>query len=277
MGRMQTSLAALLFAAVLLPPLTVTGQVTLPSENHFWTYHTGVNHTSFPALTLRDQFGTIVTPAAQGGAAVMDFFSTPAEKIHNGQVFPILDPVKHLTWWALGSTQPLRNVIVIDQFGGFSVTVGDTRFLLAPALKSLQGSFPLPFPDPPVGNHYLCYQVVDAEPIFEIVDINDQFGTHEQVQVLHMQYLCNPVEKTVTLSDGTTKTYPIVDARAHLAVYQVANVQTDFHFISSLDQFGVYNQSIQTGSLAYLAVPALKEYSIRTERSTWGQIKALYR
>lgn len=262
MKRIRACICALIPLVLLASAATSpVAQVVLPPENHYKVYN--ASSISFvESLLLTDQFGSF---------NVLDLhlqrFANPAEKIHpeTGESFPMLDPERHHTWWRFLVPQPERTVVGIDQFGVHSWTLRDAHYLLNPALKNVPGGAP------PVANHYVCYEVIGAPDILRTVILVDQFGT-TQVQVLRGKYFCNPVEK-VHLDDGST--YPIIDYAAHLACYQTLDPNQFAVPITTIDQFGYWQ--IEVFDSDCLCVPSLKDHPVRTEESTWGRVKALYR
>jgi len=261
MKRVCVRLWALGLVLLMLPIGAAYGQAGLPKENHYKVYRTNAVPFTRP-LILADQFGVM-----NAYSFVLEKFANPTEKIHNGLIYPMDDPLAHQTWWRIldAPPQPARTVIGIDQFGYGPVTVGHPRYLLNPALKN-------PGPGggtPPLRNHYLCYEVIGSLPLYKPVILIDQFGTCDVV-VLRSKLFCNPVEKR----EGAVY-YPILDYRAHLQCYEVQNPQSNFRPVAFLDQF-VFQQ-IETYENDCLCVPALKEHIVGAKQSTWGQIKALYR
>jgi hypothetical protein len=253
-----------LAAACVLYAAVAVAQTTLPRENHYKVYRTSPI-TYVKPVGLLDQFGPIdVTDF------VLERFANPAEKIHpeTGDVFPIVDPLVHLTWWRIHAPQPARTIIGIDQFGSSEWRLADAVYLLNPALKNIHPD-PTGGPLPPIWNHYVCYDAV-GPPIGRPVVLIDQFGT-SNVVVVQGKLFCNPVEKRV---DGTV--YPIIDYAAHLACYLINDLATPMtRSITAIDQFGYWQ--LETYDSDCLCVPALKEHVIGTEESTWGRIKAMYR
>ena len=250
---------ALAFALVVFTATTALSQ-PLPSENHYKVYNSTA-FTRIDSLNLRDQFGKMVV-----NDLVFDKFATPTEKIlSDGTVYPILRPDIHMDWWRIQVPQPTRTIIVTDQFGQKAWEVGNAAYLLLPALKYVPVGTPAP-----TYNHYLCYEVV-AGPIYSIpLTLIDQFGT-APVLLLSAKYFCNPVEKTT----GDGQVFPILDFNAHLAVYSVENSIVDPRSVTTVDQFGYWQTQIFENIL--MCAPALKDYDLPTERSTWGRIKSLYR
>jgi len=231
------------------------------NENHYKVYEL---LPPVPPLTtgpfgLRDQFGF-----TDHETAMLEKFGIPAEK-HlqdaTGEVFPILDPFRHYTWWEFDFTEPfVRRVDVLDQFGGHSWRLRTSRYLLAPAGKNQA--------DVPEGNHYKCYEADDAPIVNIAVGLVDQVDS-VGVFVLHGEYFCNPADKTV---GGVT--YSMVDSTAHLTCYRVENTTPYDVTDVAVDQFG--NRPIVLQQNTYLCVPAVKETVVGTESTTWGRIKSLY-
>lgn len=228
-------------------------------ENHYKVYESLPIPFAKP-LILSDQFGTFTVTDL-----VFDKFSTPAEKIHHGVLHPMIDPAIHMDWWRIFNPQPTRTIIGIDQFRQAPWTLGNAVYLLTPSLKNVAP----PAPPVPTWNHYVCYEALIAPFVGEPVILIDQFG-NAQVQVLHGKYFCNPAEKR---ADGLI--YPIVDPIIHLACYQVENPATVTIPITTIDQFGFWQTHIMRNDC--LCVPALKDHPVKTENSTWGKVKALYR
>jgi len=267
--RITAGALALAFAVVSFVAGLASAQgVVLPAENHYKVYvSTPIPLTKL--VGLKDQFGQLsVTDLT------FDKFSTPADKIvydADGTVhtYPMVNPDIHMDWWRIFYAQPSRTVIGTDQFGRSGWVLGDAHYLLVPSLKNVLP----PFPTVPAWNHYLCYDAISGPLVNKPVTLVDQFG-NVQVVVLHAKFFCNPVEKTV--GDAANQTvYPIIDATAHLACYAVQNLQTEFHAINTIDQFGYWQTTIYQNDC--LCVPALKDYPLAIQHSTWGKIKSLYR
>jgi hypothetical protein len=138
-------------------------------------------------------------------------------------------------------------------------------YVLLPSLKN-----PAPGERVPTWNHYVCYDVLVGPLLGEPVILVDQFGD-VTVQVLQAKYFCNPADKTVG-----GKFYPMTDAQAHLACYAVENPDGSTHSVSVLDQFRHFDGVLLLNNDC-LCAPAYKDYPVRSEKSTWGKIKSLYR
>jgi hypothetical protein len=249
-----------LAAVVLLSAALANGQPLLPVENHYKVYLVDPPYPLTKLVGLSDQFGSVDVTTL-----VLQKFANPAEKIlPDGTRYPMVDPKIHLTWWRISVPQPPRSVVGIDQFGAARWDLGDAVCLLNPALKD-----PLtPGEDPPVWNHYLCYNAL-GPTVGMPVTLVDQWGNCNVV-VLYGKLFCNPVEKR---ADGVV--YPIIDYSAHLACYLVQNPMMFSRTYVARDQFGIWNQyALQNDCLC---VPALKDEIVGNEETTWGRIKALYR
>jgi hypothetical protein len=236
---------------------------TLP-ENHYKVYEVPAvpPPSVLGPIGLRDQFGSIVV-----STMILEKFGIPAEKHHldaTGEVWPILDPFLHHTWWKFLLTYPeVRRADVLDQFGGYSWRVRQPEYLLAPADKNQAlGAIP-------PGNHYLCYLADDAPVVNIEVALVDQVDS-VAVLVLQGRYLCNPVEK-----DFQGVTTPIVDPAVHLTCYEVINPTP--YAVTELvnDQFGERIIVLEQNTL--LCLPAEKDNVVPVEARSWGRIKALYR
>ncbi len=261
MESTRARVCALMLAALfVLSASSVFAQPVLPHENHYNVYH-ATPLTIVKPIVLTDQFGSFTAVDL-----TLERFANPAEKIHaDGTHFPMIDPDRHHTWWRIFAPQPTRTVLGIDQFGAHPWVLGNAAYLLNPALKNVPpGTGPLP-----VANHYVCYEAIGAPDVLTPVILVDQFGT-SQVMVLRGKYFCNPVDK---YADGVY--YPIIDHAAHLTCYIVQNPNPITRSITTTDQFGYWQIGVFDNDC--LCAPALKEFPVRTEESTWGKVKALYR
>jgi hypothetical protein len=270
MRTTRTIVGALALATLVLslPATGALAQPTLPVENHYKCYNLrNVAGNLLQNIQLDDQFGSVTV-----SNLVFERYATPAEKIHNGVPYPMVDPLIHMDWWRVNTTMPLRYVNVTDQFGTAKWTLAHARYLLVPSLKNP----PVPGPPVPTWNHYLCYDVVPpALLINQPVTLIDQFG-NVQAQVFTAKFLCNPVKKTVFTPTGPV-VYPIIDETAHLACYHVSGSGSPPPLpITAYDQFGLW-QDVRLDRYDCMCVPARKEETVPTKPSTWGKIKSLYR
>jgi hypothetical protein len=264
--RTLARVTALALTLVVLVAVTATAQVPppLPVENHYKVY-ISTPITMVRPITLTDQFGTVT-----GTDWTFDHFANPADKYHEGVNYPQPRPDVHMDWWRFFYPQPSRVLIATDQFGQHPWEVGDAVYLLTPSAKNVLP----PYPPVPVNNHYLCYDVLTGPLVQKPVILIDQFGTADVI-VLEAKLFCNPVEKRVSDASGNVTVYPIIDPTAHLTCYIVQNPQMIPRDITTLDQFGFWQTIIYQNDC--LCAPALKDYPLATEKSTWGKVKALYR
>jgi hypothetical protein len=165
---------------------------------------------------LRDQFGE--GPATVGRPY---FFCNPVQKTHKGVVTPISNPDAHLKMYSIQTygRNPFSyvpptvdtpdQVKVSNQFGkDQELSVGQAVILATPTQK---------YPhQPPSGlDHFKCY-VTSGSPIFETVDLKDQFQDDRFVSVYYPLLLCNPVVKT-----HNGKVTPVEHPEDHLVCYRI--------------------------------------------------------
>lgn len=224
-------------------------------ENHYLVYKVQESPSVTGPIILRDQFGV-----SQHTFAVLDKFANPVDKNREG----IFDPLYHQTWWLIDDPQVPRTVIVENQFGSQTWTIGNGRYLVLPAAKNTSepGS-----PPQDVFNHYKCYDA--TAPLMDMqVGLVDQFLSTAMFPIVP-KFLCNPVEKEI---DGqVTK---IVNKDTHLACYSMEEVT----FVASLlasDQFGAWKLTTNWPEL--FCVPSLKRIPVQAEESSWGELKSIYR
>lgn len=251
-----------------LSPLVLVAGQAFAQVNPLWDHYKvyDVEPTPYVQIHVRltDQFGQ-----SDGEVGSLELFMNPTEKQlpPPGGTFGISDPNLHYTWrpfaWLGGPpTPPGFIVTATDQFGDHTMRMGGARFLLAPARKDEPG-------EPPVANHYLCYESGDA-PLNQPVLLTDQFGPWSTT-ILTSWYFCNPVQKLV----GET-IYPIVDTDQHYICYEFSPQDPTPHAPVLTDQF-VADQPVRTVASRFLCVPAYKTGVTATQRDTWGKLKLLYR
>jgi hypothetical protein len=117
---------------LLLPALKndPTGQPP-PLWNHYLCYE-AMGPAPQIIVTLEDQFGGIDTVVLEG-----IFFCNPVEKeTPDGEIFPIIDPVVHLTCYLIDDPNPYGiPLTATDQFGQWSLDAGFSDCLCVPAFK----------------------------------------------------------------------------------------------------------------------------------------------
>jgi len=265
MKRTYFPVVSLVVLGLMVVPLTAQPE-NLPAENHYLVY-TLTEPVLFPSvgpLTLRDQWGSI-----DFDGDLMNYFWSNPLTIKNGEDVTY-DPRVHQTWWSLGfgpiPTQR-HEIVVGHQFGTFNFVVQDAVWLANPADKNDQ--IPPPIEWPIWANHYLCYMIVEGEPLNRTLVMDDQWGPHSNV-ALDPYCFCNPVEKV--LPDGDT--WPIVDAEAHLTCYWVNMIPASQQFYFD-DQF-VRNGYRVAGWERLICFPSTKDEALPAEETNWGRIKALF-
>ncbi|MHC4406518.1 MAG: DUF7450 family protein [Planctomycetota bacterium] len=170
-------------------------------------------------------------------------FANPASKNGAG----IFDKNAHLAWYRIQQEkEPERVVLVRNQFGEQKLTLGQPRFLLAPAKKGKEGGeFPKRL------DHYKCYEVIKGEPAQKVVSLEDQFGAERQAKVGRPRLLGVPVEKTYH-----GKTFEIQNKEAHLLVYDISRKEHPRE-IEVADQFG--ERTLVVSFSEFLCVPSIKK------------------
>ena len=98
-------------------------------------------------------------------------------------------------------------------------------------------------------DHFKCYSTLGKRFINETVDLEDQFGSDQDVQVLYRTDFCNPVEKT---HNGSVT--PIKNPDAHLAKYLIKAPQAPDRQVTVSNQFGS-NQPLNVSQPHALLVP----------------------
>lgn len=139
---------------------------------------------------------------------LLDYFGNPVSK--NGE--PLYDKHAHLAWYrGVQPREPLRQVVLENQFGKFDIRTGKGYGLLVPTQKLERGSV---FPEGL--DHYRVYRLVDVEEVPGVVlKLRDQFGSDE-VKLRLPQFFAVPV-----LKRHGDKTYPIHNERAHLLIFSI--------------------------------------------------------
>ncbi len=139
---------------------------------------------------------------------LLDFFANPVSK--NGE--PLYDKNAHLAWYrGVQPSEPLRRVVLENQFGKFDIRTGTGYGLLVPTQKVERGSA---FPEGL--DHFKVYRLVDVEQVPETsVKLRDQFGGDE-VKLRLPLFLAVPV-----LKRHGNKDYPIHNERAHLLIFSI--------------------------------------------------------
>jgi hypothetical protein len=247
----------------LLAPLPVAAQNPpgLGPLDHYKVYRVEAPLDPPVTVELRDQFGAgsyeVVGPR---------WFSPPAQKNQE----PTYDMRIHLTWYDIFSPvrDPIRRVLVHNQFGSSDLEVANSRYLLVPSLKN-ETILPEPFPPLPL-DHYKCYNALGPPPVpARTVTLVTQFGT-EVVQVGPPELLCNPTDK-IHLGFLT----PIQDVKDHLVCYAISLSPPLLVGFQLQNQFGTRSGLLRDNR--WLCVPSLKEISTATEGTTWSRVRALYR
>jgi hypothetical protein len=140
--------------------------------------------------------------------ALLDFFANPVAK--NAE--PIYDKNAHLTWYrGVQPPEPMRAVILENQFGKFEIRTGRGEGLLVPTHKVEPGSV---FPQ--TLDHYKVYQLVAVDKVPDVtLKLRDQFGA-STARLERPLFFAVPVRKR-----HGTKAYPIQNEPAHLLIFGI--------------------------------------------------------
>ena len=220
-----------------------------------------------PLVDLEDQFiNEQDVPVTDRHFLMNPVTKTPLEPPNQEE--PITDPSLHYRWHPIQVDQTgERHVEVTNQFGNkacWKISRAPV-YLLAPASKTLAPDDP--GPEPP-GNHYDCYDVLDAPPAGALVSLTDQFGTHPDADVGLARFLCAPTVKT---KQGVV--YPVLpaaDGRDHLACYEVPP-HPHTEIVNTRTQFTDVDPDLTPVIHDYfLCVPSVKTFKEVPSLAPWG-------
>jgi hypothetical protein len=231
----------------------------LGPTDHQKVYRIGEGPPFTGLLELRDQFG-FGNYQYQGPF----WLSTPVQK----NTEPIRDPATHYLWYEIFKPliDPVRQVVVQNQFGEGLLEVRNAHYLLVPALKNQNPGTPLPTHQ----NHFKCYDAIGGSALPTVTLVN-QFGT-EVVQVLRPALLCNPVEKT-----HAGQVFPILFPQDHFVCYDIFPRAPLGVGVTVTDQIAPTQRPAFILENQWLCVPSLKTGVTAAVPSTWSRVKAQYR
>ena len=211
------------------------------------------------AVVLQNQFANF---DAKVGGLVKN--CNPVQKTLNYPAGPkvtkVTNPNAHLACFKITApTQPTKKVVVTNQFGSGTLSVGQPQILCLPTWKSLTAPPKEPTVQPPYLSHFTCYSVsyVAGTAPYKVpapVSLRDEFvpATRGPVSVTvgAPKLLCLPTTKIV---GGTT--YKMVNSRWHLLCFQVSStpIRTP---VFDLNQFG--NGKVNITRTNLLCLPSTK-------------------
>lgn len=105
----------------------------IPPKNHFKVYDAS-GESPTRTVSLVDQFGP-----QQAFVDSAKFLAVPAQKVYNGQSFPILDPIGHLVVYKIIPVIPNAAGIAVtaqDEFGFWQLILGQQVALCVPSYKT---------------------------------------------------------------------------------------------------------------------------------------------
>lgn len=156
---------------------------------------------------LRGQFDSRDRPFV---VSLLRQFANPVSKNGEG----IKDRNNHFTAYEISTTapEPVRAVVLENQFGRQKLKIRLIHFLLVPALKI----------EPGIGmpenlDHFKCYQVIEGPSLDAAVSLEDQFDSERKVQVREAALFCVP-----TIKKYGGQTYEIKNPQEHLTIYSIA-------------------------------------------------------
>src|SRR5207244_9633089 len=143
---------------------------------------------TIPTVSVIDEFGartmTVRDPKRVCG---------PADENNQDATAPA-DP-EHLVGYEVGKAaprfQPIRNQVVVNEFGSVTVDLAGPQMLMMPSATSLT-ALPPPLDGTSI-DHFQCYKTHGGRTQIGTVPIEDEFGTI-QVTVKRPIRLCTPVD-----------------------------------------------------------------------------------
>jgi hypothetical protein len=252
------ALTVLVSLAVFGPAYGQTNPTPIDTT-HYWTYKLVQPEFRPSEVLARDQFLTFDTPV------YLDSLTRLVNWVIKNES-AVRDTFIHYTWWNIRNKLPVaKHVQVTNQFGSFPVDVQNLEFLLVPAWKNQ------PQPVPPYANHYLCYRAIGFPPPALSVHLRDEWRNDFQ-NPGPLEFLCVPCWK-----NHNGQIFAPVDTVNHLALYPITPVSELFYpFVQ--DQFREGPTPVRQTPIEYLLVPSLKrEEPTKTQNTTWGKVKVLYR
>ena len=193
------------------------------------------------SVTLQGQFDAEPETARVLG---IDFFANVASK--NGEA--VFDRRAHLTWYRVfdPSPEPMRRVLVENQFGEQPLVIGPVKDMLVPART---------YTDPKVGvspllDHFKVYRVLDGAPVDRPVTLKDEFRIEKGKVGVPIAFAV-PAVKTHA---GTSS--PIKNDQAHLVIYRFTPREIKKIF-RTRDQFS--GHWLTASRTVGLAAPSIKK------------------
>jgi hypothetical protein len=194
-------------------------------------------------VTLEDRFGSF-----EATVTYPYVFANPVEKRHDGTVAPILYPdATYLSDNITLEEEPGEWLVVVkNQFGIQELTVSGPVALSVPA-QELEPFYH----DPPAADHLLSYHAIAGDPVNEVVDLYDEFGSYTDVLVTQPMGISNPVRKT---HDGEVTEILYADADFCTVNYLLSLEYSPAGQVQVTDQFG--EQILDVYGPIVLAVPS---------------------
>jgi hypothetical protein len=176
--------------------------------DHFKGY--SLDMTTMPyigeVVDLEDDFVSITATVGTGWV-----MANPVAKTHDGVTTLIAHEDHHLMGYTLEGVEPQWwRVQVSNQFETGELTVAGPIGLVVPTQKEAPS-----YHDEPKGlDYFLAYEIIDPQRVDTSVDLEDQFGSDEDVLVTQAKAFLNPVKIT-----HGGKVTPITNRHGHLTSY----------------------------------------------------------
>jgi len=237
-----------LFSRVLTPAEVLSifqadslGKCKPTVPNHFKTWRVQP-YPFFTQVKVQDQFMTDSLWLSE-----IDYLSNPVKKMHQSQIFDIIDSLDHLTWYRAEGKPANLTVNYVNQFESTAVAIDSVRYLLLPTQK-------FPHNPPDSLDHYKAYQITNATGFRIPIVLEDQFDVHyglpENIDSLVPRYFLTPAVKNMELQW-------LYDSVTHYVAYEIFPKRQFPQPVNTLDQFGPH--SLQVIYSQYLLVPTRKQ------------------
>lgn len=168
----------------------------------------------------------------------------------------------HFVWYRLhqDSAEPNRKVILRNQYGEQTWTIGSPVYLLAPATWVSSTSQPGAAPDSV--DSYKCYRVLSYERMPAGEPGRDRSGRNgsDPAMVRVPRLFAVPVRSQ---HDG--RTTALWDGATHLAIYSLESRAPEGRIVVARDPFGTHS----------LSVRAVRGLVVPSEKLAWGAVMAL--
>jgi hypothetical protein len=235
------SLWVAVMGAILIPQMLIA-QGGIADQNHYKTWKVQ-SQTFQERVLVEDQFMQDSLTLTS-----IEFLSNPTSKIYETQIFPILNPDNHLTWYRATGRDTSISLSYKNQLESTAVSIGNVQFLLVPTQK---------YPhNPPVNlDHYKAYQITNPHILHTPVTLNDQFddryGLPENIDSLVPTFFLTPAVK-----NNESQLYDPITHYVAYRIFPTRSVDPSSWEYMTHDQFGEHYLQIMNSR--FLLVPSEK-------------------